>query len=67
MEKPEIQIAELGQENVAKLKELESELGAIVVAYEPSYKPAELNESQVAKLRAMEAEVGLILVAFRPE
>ena len=67
MEQPEIQVAELSPENVAKLKALESELNAVVVAYQPSYKAAELDETQLARVRAMEAEQGLILVAFRPE
>lgn len=64
MEAPEIRVAQLGNDHLAKVEALESELGAVVVAYEPSYKPAKLSESQLASLRAVEAELGLILVAF---
>ena len=50
-----------------KIEALESELGAVVVAYEPSYEPARLSDSQVARLRDLESELGLILVAFSPK
>jgi len=59
-----LEIAQLDRERLARVKELESELGAIVVAYQPTYKPAELDQSQLARLRALEAELGIVLVAF---
>lgn len=67
MHRSEIKVARLDDDNVAKIGALESELGAVVVAYEPTYRPAQLSEAQVAKLRALEAELGLILVAFAPQ
>lgn len=67
MQAPEIRVAQLDKDRLARVEALESELGAVVVAYEPSYKPATLNEAQLAKLRAAEAELGLILVAFDAE
>ena len=67
MHRSEIKVAILDGEGLAKVGALESELGAVVVAYEPTYKPAVLSEAQVTKLRALEAELGLILVAFAPK
>jgi len=67
MDAPEIRVAQLDRELMARIETLEKELGAVVVAYEPSYKPANLSEDQVAKVRAVEADLGLILVAFSAE
>ena len=67
MHRSEVKVAHLDQENLEKVSALESELDAVVVAYEPTYMPASLNEEQVAKLRAMEGELGLILAAFSPK
>lgn len=67
METPKLEIAQLDQERLAKVKELEANLGAIVVAYQPTYRPADLDESQLAKLRAVESELGFVLVAFARE
>ena len=67
MHRSEIKIAHVEEKHLEKINALESELGAVVVAYEPTYKPATLNKDQVAKLRAVEAELGLILVAFSPK
>jgi hypothetical protein len=64
MHRSEVKLAQLEEDRLAKINALESELDAVVVAYEPSYRPAELSEAQLTKLRAVEAELNLILVAF---
>jgi hypothetical protein len=66
MHRSEIKVAQLDDKHLAKISALESEIGAVVVAYEPSYKPAQLTAEQVAKIREIEAELDLILVAFAP-
>jgi hypothetical protein len=67
MNTPELEVAQLDPERLTTVKELEAALGAIVVAYQPTYKPAELDQSQLARLRALEAELGFVLVAFAAE
>jgi hypothetical protein len=67
METPKLEVAQLDPERLAKVKELESELGAIVVAYQPTYRPANLDQSQLARLRDLESELGFVLVAFTPD
>ena len=67
MKAPELTPAQLDADHLAALKELESELDAVVIAYQPSFRPAELNDAQVARLRALEVKLGLILVAFSPK
>jgi hypothetical protein len=67
MDSPKLEIAQLDPQHVTLVKELESELGAIVVAYQPTYRPAALDAAQLDRLRAIEAELGLVLVAFTPE
>jgi hypothetical protein len=64
MHTPKLEVAQLDQERLVRLKELEAELGVIVVAYQPTYRPADLDQSQLARIRALESEFGLLLVAF---
>ncbi len=67
MDTPKLEVAQLDEARLAKVKKLESDLGAIVVAYQPTFKPADLDRSQLARLREVEEELGFILVAFTPE
>ena len=64
MSEPRMRIANLDQERLEKLKELEAEIGAVILALEPQYMPADLTEEQIAKLRAMEDDLGVVLLAY---
>ncbi len=63
---PDIRYASLTDEQLAKLRELEDELGNWVLAIEPAVKLAELTPSQLARIQALEDELGVILLAYRP-
>jgi len=60
-----LQIANLDQENLDKLKAFEEEVGYYVVALEPQYKLAELSAADVDRLRALEVEIGVVLLAYQ--
>ena len=64
MSEPRMRIADLDQERLEKLKKLEGEIGAVILALEPQYMPADLTEEQIAKLRALEDELGVVLLAY---
>jgi len=65
MPAPRLQIANLDQENLDKLKAFEEEVGYYVVALQPQYKLAELSAADVNRLKELEAEIGVVLLAYQ--
>ena len=59
-----VKYPDLSGEQLAKLQQLERELGRVVVAVEPQTKPAELSQDELRRLQQVEREMGLILVAY---
>lgn len=55
----------LDPQRMAKLKSLENELGAVVVAVEPETQVAELPPDKLQRLLDAEKELGVILLAYR--
>ena len=64
MHLPDMQIAELEDEQLAKVKALEEELGKVIVAMRPYYPVANLNKEQVERLQDLEQELGVVLLAY---
>lgn len=60
------EFARLNEAQLAKVRELEEDLGTWVVAMKPLFRLAELSEEQLAKLRAVEEELGIVLLAYEP-
>ena len=59
-----MKIAKLDEQKVAKLRELESELGTCLVALEEEFSLARLSPEQVARLQDAERELGVVLLAY---
>ncbi len=57
----------LTEEQLARLRELEQELGGWVLAIEPAVKLANLTPTQLARIQALEEELGIILLAYHPQ
>ena len=57
--------ANLDEGDLDKVKALEDELGACVLALTPNFSFAKLENEQVEKLKALEKELGVVLVAYR--
>jgi len=57
--------AELDENDLEKIKTLESELGSCVLALAPNFKFANLDDQQIEKLKELEKELGVTLVAYR--
>lgn len=51
-------------DQLAKVQQLEREIGRVVVAVEPQTTPAELTQDQLHRLQEVEKEMGLILLAY---
>ena len=58
-----MKVADLSQEQLDKVKELEGELGVRLVAMEYTSNLADLNEGQLEKVQSLEDELGVVLVA----
>lgn len=67
MRRARMRIAQLNDEQLAKLQVFEEELGAYVVALEPQYKLAHLTAEEIAQIEAMEQELGVVLLAYGRE
>jgi hypothetical protein len=59
------EVAKLNQEQLAKVRELESALGTWVVAVEPKFQLADLTDEQLKALQAAERELGVVLLAYK--
>ena len=66
MAAPRMKIAELKPKDLKKVKDLEKDLGAVIVALTPRYSLADLSRKQVKKIRAAEKKLGVVLMAYQP-
>ena len=64
MNEERLQIADLTPEQLAKLQELETDLGKLVVALQPAHRIARLSDEQLTKLQDIEHEMGVVLLAY---
>jgi diketogulonate reductase-like aldo/keto reductase len=58
------QTAQLSVQNLSKIKELEKELGVVLIAYQPM-EYAELSDKQVKELQKVEKSTGATVIAYR--
>ena len=65
MAAPRMKIAELDETRLARLRQLEDEMGTYVVALEPEFQFADLSEEHLAELQAAEKELGVVLLAYK--
>ncbi len=59
-----MQVAQVDEQRLNRVRSLENELGTCVVAYEPGPRPAQLSQEQLRRLQAVEKELGIVLVAY---
>ncbi|MGD2159509.1 MAG: hypothetical protein PVG32_21710 [Anaerolineales bacterium] len=62
-----LKIAYLDDEGITKLSALEQELGAHIMALEPSINLAALSTAQLEKIQALEAELGVTLLVYEDQ
>ncbi|MFO7740724.1 MAG: hypothetical protein R6X31_00265 [Anaerolineae bacterium] len=63
-EAPRMRIADLDDQSLEKVRALEEEMGACVLALEPKVKLKDLSEEQLEKLKSAEEELGVVLMAY---
>jgi len=64
METDGMKIADLDDKRLAKLRELEDELGVCLVALEEEFRLARLLPDQVERLQDAERNMGVVLLAY---
>jgi hypothetical protein len=65
MTAPRFRIAQLDEKNLEKVRLMEEDMGALIVALQLDYPLAQLSEEQLARLKALEGELGVVLVAYK--
>lgn len=65
MTKPRMKIANLDEEGIARIRQMEESMDTLIVALEPHYPLAELSEEQVNKLQDLEKVLGVVLIAYQ--
>lgn len=61
----QLQIAKLDEGEVTKVRELESNIGAHVMAFERGKKLAKLDENELARVKALEDELDVTLLVYQ--
>ena len=59
-----MQVADLNEEQLAKLKAFEAETGKVIVALTPRYQVASLDIEDLARLQKLERELDVVLMAY---
>lgn len=57
--------ATLDENSLERLRNLEQELGSVIVAYKADNPFAHLSEDQLQRLKTLEQELGVVLLAFK--
>jgi hypothetical protein len=57
----------LDESSVAKIRSLEKDLGACILALEPRNAVKQLREEDLEKVRKLEKDLHVVLLAYRPE
>ena len=65
MPKRRMKIANLDEESIVRIRQMEESMDSLIVALEPHYPMAELSEEQVGRLQELEKELGVVLIAYQ--
>jgi hypothetical protein len=65
MTKRRMKIANLDEEGIERIRQMEESMETLIVALEPHYPLAELSDEQVNQLQDMENELGVVLIAYQ--
>ena len=65
MTKQRMKIANLDEEGIKRIRQMEEAMGSLIVALEPHYPLAELEDDQIGRLRDLEKELGVVLIAYQ--
>lgn len=58
--------ARLDRDSLGRIRALEENLGACLVAFDTEYQIADLSREELTQVQALEQELGVALVCYRP-
>lgn len=61
-----LRVADLDQQAIDRLRSLEEDINAHIMALEPQVSLRELDEDDMTKLRELEEALGVVLIAYDP-
>jgi hypothetical protein len=64
MKTKKMKMANLDEESLKRLQQLEQEYGNVILALEPYYPLAKLSDEKIARLKELEQDLGVVLLAF---
>lgn len=59
--------SDLDESSITRIRHLEKELGACILALEPRNAVKQLREEDLKKVQKLEKELHVVLLAYRPE
>jgi hypothetical protein len=65
MARRRMKIANLDEEGIKRIRQMEEAMGTLIIALEPYFPMANLNDEQLRKLRDLEKELGVVLIAYQ--
>lgn len=66
MATPELRPAQLDDQSLARVREMERELGSVIIAYQAEPPFMSLSADQLRRLQELERELGVVLLAYKP-
>jgi hypothetical protein len=67
MPSPNLRPADLDNQSLARVREMENELGSVLIAYEAESPFSHLSDDQLRRLNQLEQELGVVLLAYKPK
>ncbi|MFU8773744.1 MAG: hypothetical protein ACNA8H_15155 [Anaerolineales bacterium] len=64
---PRLKFADLDEKSVARVQNLESETGTIILALQAVHPFAALSEDALRKIKDLEKELEVVLLAYQPD
>ena len=65
MTKRRMKIANLDEDGLKRIQQMEEAMGTLIVALEPQIPLAELSEEQMEKLKTLEEDLDVVLIAYQ--
>ena len=65
MKAPRLKFANLDQQALDKVRQMEEATGTLIIAVEQEYPIAKLTQDQLASLQQLEEQLGVVLIAYQ--
>lgn len=67
MPSPNLRPAQLDEQTLTRVHQMEQELGSVIIAYQAETPFSHLSDEQLRRLKELEQELGVVLLAYKPQ